>query len=217
VIGNEHLTALAGTVLLVLLAIEGATILNIQGLLSVHVFVGLLLLGPIGLKLAATGYRFARYYAGDPEYVRRGPPAPGMRFFVAPVLVISTLILFGTGVALLLVPHRGLLVGLHKASFIVWFGATSIRVLAYLARTVRFDRDESLRRLPGRGTRLLLQVAALIVGLVVAFAAYPLARPWFHHHDDHEGLATRLSNAAAVAIGNAIYVLRGDGSTRCCG
>jgi hypothetical protein len=183
VLGNEHLTATVGTVLLVLLAIEGATVLNIQGLLSVHVFVGLLLLGPVALKLAATGYRAARYYAGSAEYLRRGPPAPGMRFFVAPVLVLSTVVLFGTGVALVFSPHRGLLLGLHKASFIVWFGATSIHVLAYLARTIRFDRDEWLRRLPGRGARLLALVAGVAAGLVVAIASYPHARPWFHHHD----------------------------------
>ena len=29
--------------------------------------------GPVALKLAATGYRFARYYTGGPEYVRERP------------------------------------------------------------------------------------------------------------------------------------------------
>ena len=41
-------------------------------LLSVHVFVGMLLLGPVALKLAATGYRFARYYTAARDYVRTG-------------------------------------------------------------------------------------------------------------------------------------------------
>ena len=53
--------------LLVLLAIEGATIPWIRPLLSVHIFVGMLLLGPVALKLATTGYRFARYYTGGPD------------------------------------------------------------------------------------------------------------------------------------------------------
>jgi hypothetical protein len=200
VLGNEHLTAIAGTLLILLLAIEGATILNIRGLLSVHVFVGLLLLGPIGLKLGATGYRFARYYAGSREYVSRGPPPPGMRFLVAPVLVLSTVVLFATGVALIVSPHRGLLLGLHKASFIVWFFATSIHVLAYLARTLRFDRDEWLARQPGRGPRLVLLVVAMAAGLVVAVAAYPHARPWFHHRD------FRFENDAAHVDTRGVHV-----------
>jgi hypothetical protein len=54
-IGNGRLTSLVGIALLVLLAVEGATITSIQQLLSVHVFVGMLLLGPVALKLAASG------------------------------------------------------------------------------------------------------------------------------------------------------------------
>ena len=90
--GNALLTSLLGAVLLLLLAIEGATIPWINPLLSVHVFVGLLLLGPVAVKLGSTGYRFARYYRGRADYTRRGPPAPIMRFVVAPILVLSTLV-----------------------------------------------------------------------------------------------------------------------------
>ena len=90
--------------LLVLLAVEGATIPWIHPLLSVHIFLGVLLLGPVALKLASTGYRFVRYYTGATEYVQLGPPAPLMRVLVAPVLVLSTATLFGTGVILLARP-----------------------------------------------------------------------------------------------------------------
>ena len=106
-LGNHRLTSLVGLVLLLGLAVEGATIPFLGSLLSVHIFVGMLLLGPVALKLASTGYRMARYYTRGPEYVRLGPPAPLMRVLVAPVLVLSTLTLFGTGVLLLAVPHRG--------------------------------------------------------------------------------------------------------------
>src|SRR5207248_5251094 len=112
-------------------------------LLSVHIFVGVLLLGPVALKLASTGYRFVRYYGRSPEYVYGGPPAPLMRVLVAPVLVLSTLTLLGRGVLLLASPHRGAILGLHKASFVVWFGACGIHVLAYTLRTFR-------HLLPGR-------------------------------------------------------------------
>jgi hypothetical protein len=60
VAGNERLTAMTGFVLLVLFAAEGVTILRVHQLLTVHFFVGMLLVGPVALKVAATGYRFAR-------------------------------------------------------------------------------------------------------------------------------------------------------------
>ena len=196
-IGNLRLTSLVGLVLLVLLAVEGATITSIQQLLSVHVFVGMLLLGPVALKLAATGYRFVRYYTGGPDYVRAGPPVPLMRLLVAPVLVLSTLTLFGTGVALLAVPHRGAVLGLHKASFIVWFGAMTIHVLAYTLRALKRVRaDLSARRLPGRGLRVAASVLAVAAGVGIAVATYPLARPWFHSQFRFEGDAARPAVAA---------------------
>jgi hypothetical protein len=179
--GNARLTSLAGIVLLVLLAVEGATIPAIHQLLSVHVFVGMLLLGPVALKLAATGYRFARYYTNGAEYVRLGPPAPLMRVLVAPVLVLSTVTLFATGVTLLAVPHRGLVLGLHKASFIVWFFATSVHVLAYAIRAARHVLADLVdRRTGGTALRWIFAVLAVGAGLVTAVATYPLASPWFH-------------------------------------
>jgi hypothetical protein len=179
--GNASLTSLLGAILLVLLAVEGATIPAIQQLLSVHIFVGMLLLGPVALKLASTGYRVARYYGSGGEYLRLGPPAPLMRFLIAPVLVASTLTLFGTGVALLAVPHRGLVLELHKASFIVWFGAMTIHVLAYAARAASNVLGElGHAHSTGRVARVALAVVALGAGLVTAVATYSLADPWFH-------------------------------------
>ena len=143
----------------------------------------MLLLGPVALKLASTGYRVARYYAGGRDYVRLGPPLPLMRFFVAPVLVLSTLALFGSGVALLAVPHRGAILGLHKASFIVFFGAMTIHVLSYTPRALRHTLADLHGRLPGGNRlRLTLAVAAVAAGVMIAIATYPLAHAWFHAH-----------------------------------
>jgi hypothetical protein len=181
--GNGRLTALVGVVLLVLLAVEGATIPGIHRLLSVHIFVGMLLLGPVALKLGSCGYRVVRYYTGEREYVREGPPATLMRVLVAPILVLSTLTLFGTGIALLAVPHRGPVLGLHKASFIVWFGATSIHVLAYTARAGRrVLADLGDGRARGRALRLIAAAVSVAGGVAIAVATYPLAHPWFHQH-----------------------------------
>ena len=181
-IGNIRLTALAGAILLVLLAVEGATIPWIRPLLSVHIFVGMLLLGPVALKLASTGYRFARYYTGGREYVEAGPPMPLMRVLVAPVLVLSTLTLFGTGVGLLASPHRGLLLGLHKASFIVWFGACAIHVLVYVLRTFRRLLEP---RVSGEAMRVAAAVSAIAVGVVIAAVTYRYASPWLDGRVPH--------------------------------
>ena len=77
--GNERLTTLTGAILIVLLLVIGVTILRIRQLIDVHLFVGLLLLGPVLLKLASTGYRFVLYYSGNLAYRRKGPPELALR------------------------------------------------------------------------------------------------------------------------------------------
>jgi hypothetical protein len=55
--GNERLTAMTGAVLLVLLAAEGFTLLGVHRMLTLHFFLGMLLIGPVLLKIGSTGYR----------------------------------------------------------------------------------------------------------------------------------------------------------------
>jgi hypothetical protein len=176
--------ALMGVVLLVLLAVEGATLPAIQQLLSVHIFVGMLLLGPVALKLATAGYRVVRYYTGGREYVRLGPPAPLMRVLVAPVLVLSTLTLFATGVTLVFLPRRGTVLGLHKASFVVWVGAMTIHVLAYSLRAGRFVLADFAGRPEGRLLRLFVIAVAIGAGVLIAILTSSHATPWFHSHSE---------------------------------
>jgi hypothetical protein len=52
--GNEILTSAAAVVLIGLLVAEGITIVHMQGLLSAHMFIGLVLIPPVLLKLAST-------------------------------------------------------------------------------------------------------------------------------------------------------------------
>jgi hypothetical protein len=177
------LTAWTAVVLLALLAVEGVTILSIRSLLSLHIFIGLMLIPPIALKLASTGYRFVRYYTRHVEYVRQGPPRLLMRMLVAPGLVAATAALFSTGVALLVIgPSGGLVLGLHKASFVVWIGAFAIHVLAYAVRipslvAADWGRDRSV---PGTTLRYGLVALALVLGLILAVAALPADGSWLH-------------------------------------
>jgi hypothetical protein len=169
--GNAQLTALVASVLLVGLAVEGATLLQIDALLTVHAFVGILLLPVVLLKLASTGWRMLRYYVGTDEYVRHGPPHPLLRAVVAPTIVLSTVVLFASGVALLALGRtEGTLVALHQAAFVVWFGSTAVHVLAHVWKLPRL-----LRRAPGLAPRVALVTAVLAVGAFAAVATLPSA------------------------------------------
>ena len=56
-------------------------------MLNAHMFLGMLLLGPVALKMGSTGYRFVRYYTGADAYRRKGPPAIELRL-LAPFVVV---------------------------------------------------------------------------------------------------------------------------------
>jgi hypothetical protein len=173
---------MTGVVLIVLLAIEGVTILFLQPLLSTHIFVGMLLVPPVALKLASTGYRFARYYMGSRPFREKGPPRPLLRL-LAPLVVASTIGLFASGVALVVLgPGARFVLPLHKASFVVWLAAMTVHVLAHLLRlsplaTADLRKGE---RHPGSVLRASLVTASLVAGTTLAVATLPLAAPWLH-------------------------------------
>ena len=185
-VGNERLTAMTGAVLLFLLAAEGVTIAFKQQLLTAHFFIGMLLIGPVLLKMGSTMYRFARYYTGSAPYVRKGPPALVLRL-LGPVVILTSVGVIGSGVALAFTgPGTGASwwLFLHKATFVLWFGALAIHVLWYAPQLPRLlragspGRDRVRRTLAGAGRRWLALTVALAAGLVIAFATYHLAVPW---------------------------------------
>jgi hypothetical protein len=187
--GNEQLTALTGVVLIVLLAPLGVTIVRIGQMLNAHMFLGMLVLGPVALKIGSTGYRFVRYYAGADAYRRKGPPAIELRL-LAPFVVVLTVAVFATGVALLLVgpAHRGILGPLHKITFIVWLAATTLHVLGHLVELPR-ALARAARRDPswddhgaGRGSRALLLASAIAGGLIIALVSESQFGIWSHYH-----------------------------------
>lgn len=179
--GNARLTAAVGVVLLVLLAAEGLTLLGgVGSLLLPHIFIGLLLIPPILLKVGSTGWRMVAYYRRAEEYVRKGPPSVLLRILVAPVLVASTVVLFASGIAATLVGHGGLLLGIHKASFVVWGIAFGLHVLAHVLKLPPLVAADWWRadRLGGRRLRQYALALVLVAGLVVAVMAWPLTHHW---------------------------------------
>ena len=179
--GNERLTAGAAVVLLVLLAAEGLTLLGgVGSYLTPHEFIGLLVIPPILLKLASTGWRMLAYYRRADAYVRKGPPHVFLRALVAPVLVLSTIVMIASGIGAALVGHGGLLLGLHKVSFVVWGIAFGLHVLAHALKLLPLVTYDWWRpdRLGGRRARQLLLAVSLVAGVAVAMLAFPLAHHW---------------------------------------
>lgn len=184
VAGNARLTGAVAVALLVLLAAEGATIPLIGSLLGPHIFIGMLLIPPVLLKLGSTGYRFARYYSGSPAYVRKGPPHTALRL-LAPGVVLSTLALFGTGVALLVAgPPSHTLVFAHKLSFIAWVALMTLHVLGHLLELPALALPDwrlsgpREARLAGAGARTMALGASILAGAALALLTYSAAGAW---------------------------------------
>jgi hypothetical protein len=196
--GNEQLTAVTGVALVVLLAALGVTILRIRPLLGPHMFIGLLLIGPVLLKMASTGYRFARYYTHDRAYAAKGAPPANLRL-LAPLVVVSTVVVFATGVWLLLAgpSSRSSLLPIHKISFFVWVAVTALHVLGHLPdlpRGLRFTDTGAAAELAagdpaaeqlagysaGNAGRMLSLAGAIAAGTVLAIIYIPQFAPWLH-------------------------------------
>lgn len=180
--GNEIVTLTTSAVLVVLLLAEGFTVLNVRGLLTPHMFIGLVLIPPVLVKLSSTGYRMVRYYAGDSAYRTKGPPALPMRL-LAPVLVAATLSVFASGVALLALGHRSdLLLTVHKASFVVWGVVFTVHFVTYLPRLLRVLPDSwgSAHRaeIPGAGLRAMLVASSVGAGVALALLLLPAIGGW---------------------------------------
>ena len=201
--GNALLTAYLGLVLLVLFFFEGLTLLDVRGLISWHVALGALLVPPAVAKTMTTGWRIVRYYAGQPEYRTAGPPPLVLRV-LGPLVVLTTLLLLGSGVALVLLgeessrqPFVDVLgvrldwLGLHQTSFWAWFVAMTAHVLG---RTLPAVRLLVRRRVaPGIGFRVAAVTTSLVLAAVTAVWLVGAEGTWGHdrfgEHHEHAGAA----------------------------
>ena len=147
----------------------------------------MLLIGPVALKLGSTGYRFIRYYTGNLSYRRVGPP-PALLRVIAPMVVLSTVVVMASGVALLFAgpQSRDTLLPIHKVSFVVWAAFTGIHVLGHLPAVptaLRADYGASAQwshDATGRAGRVLSLAGALTAGVVLAILVIPEFGPWLH-------------------------------------
>ena len=189
--GNERLTATVGLVLIVLTLIEiGTVVFGLGQFLSLHVFVGLVLIPPVVLKLASTGWRFTRYYTRNAAYRLKGAPRLVMRL-LAPLLVASTVILFGSGVAMGVLHGHALSIArqLHGPASVAWMILIGFHVLVYLRRAVVSAKEDVVpverSAVRGAGARTVALLVAIAAGLAAGLATVPAQHRWLHLPDKH--------------------------------
>ncbi len=174
---------MTGAVLLVLFVAECLTLLQFGRLLTLHVFLGMLLIGPVGLKIGSTLWRFTRYYTGAAAYVRRGPPAPLQRV-TGPFVILTTVVVLGSGVMLVVEgngPGSFTWSQLHHLGFLAWALVMLIHLCSYapkLPGMLSGSAEHTRQVLAARPTRWLLLCGSLAAGLGLALATYHLAAPW---------------------------------------
>jgi hypothetical protein len=194
--GNARLTAWTGVILFVLFVAEVVTLLDVHGLISWHVALGVLLVPPALLKTATTGWRFLRYYTDGRPYVEAGPPILPLRV-LGPLVVLTTLGLLGSGLVLIALGEQrarddGVLgvswTNLHQVFFILAGVALGLHFLAravpaWMLVTGRRKEDPGRAgRVPGGAARVALLVLTLAVAGVTTALVLPAASSW--QHDD---------------------------------
>src|SRR6478735_5648980 len=130
--------------------------------------VGLVLLVLLGIETLTT----LALSSFLPEHIFLG------LLLIPPVLVVSTLTLFGSGVALIVHGHGGgPLLQIHVVSFAVWGVLIAIHILAYLTRVLREGQADWRRHqapdVAGERSRRAALLGALLAGLILALATYP--------------------------------------------
>ena len=206
---NARLTGTTAAVLLVLFALEGVTLVRVRSLLSLHVFVGMLLLPPALVKTTSTTWRAIGYYRGVRAYRVKGPP-PMLLRLLGPFVVILTAVVLVSGIVLVVGPSslRSQALLAHKASFVLWFGAMTIHVLGHAVETARLApldwMHRSRRQIAGAGRRQWLVAASLVVGALLGVALLGRVAPYLHnsgrdHRQPGRGAPAALHRSPALS------------------
>jgi hypothetical protein len=218
--GNERLTAAVGVVLLVLTIVELVTIVfGLHQFLSLHVFVGLVLIPPVLLKLASTGWRFSRYYSGSEPYRSTGAPQLAMRL-LAPLLVAATVVLFASGVAMGILHGHSLVVArrLHGPASVIWLILVGVHVLVYLKRAFISSKADitaaSRASVRGARGRTYLLAFAIVAGIVTGAATLPVQHHWLHLPNKHDRRGGSAPSRRVLPVAHDAFGAEEVGETR---
>jgi hypothetical protein len=199
--GNARLTAWTGLFLLVLSLAELVTLLDVRGLISWHIVIGMLLLPPALLKTGTTGWRIVRYYTGNRTYRDAGPPPLVLRV-LGPLVVAFTLAVLISGLVLVLIgpdTSRNVLLQafgqridvltIHQAAFAAWAVVTGIHVLARLVPAVQLTLLPAgrQRQVPGGYRRGAALAVAVVLAAASAAVVLHAAGAWRSQTFDRHG------------------------------
>jgi hypothetical protein len=197
ILGNLRLTAVSGLLLLILLAAVYATGAFFGDLRGAHFFVGFALIPALALKLASTGWRFARYYLGAARYRAAGPPWPLPRV-LAPPLVIVTIVAIASGIVLWAEgTQRGPWSTVHTDSIVVLLGLVGVHLGIHLRRAVVAMRGDRADRTYHWRWGVALLAVSLGLGLAAGMAS--IEPPWHNQQRGHQHsaeVAGRMRNRA---------------------
>ena len=178
---NARLTSSTALVLLVLLAIEGVTVLQ--------------------RRVTADPARLRRHAARAPNTRQTRQHLLAIRQVLHRIAPVSregtaaygaatshpaflTIVLFGSGILLLIGPFawRANLLTLHQASFVLWFACMTVHVLGHIQETAQLaTKDWVVRtrvRVAGSRWRRLAITTSLVVGVVLGFLTIHSVGPW---------------------------------------
>ena len=136
---------------------------------------------------------------------------------IAPLVVVTTVIVFASGIVLLFLGprDRGPWVSIHKVSFIAWLVFTALHVLGHLPRVGRLlglprsgsgEHDPTLAGGDGAVGRWIALAGAVVAGAVLAIVLIPHFGLWTapgafpHHHHVERVPATRSSGCPPRAV-----------------
>jgi len=212
--GNTRLIAWTGLSLLVLILAQLVTLLDVSGLISWHVVIGMLLVGLTLLKTASVVWRMARYYAGCSAYRAAGAP-PTLLRWLGPFVAVTALGLLGSGLALIalgprssrrpLVSVLGLeldAVTLHQVLFFAFAAAVGLHVIARLipAVTTLAGRAQRTQAVPGGLRRIAVVLVVLGVGALVGSFVLGPARSWRRDYQHYRQVSVRPVNSTPLRL-----------------
>ena len=200
--GNARITAMLGLSLLIAFAIESVTVIDVRQMFTWHVFVGLFIVPVVCFKLATTGYRFLHYYRGTAAYRHKGAPHPILRVS-APLMIVATALLLGTGIVMLAVgPERSdTWLTIHQGAAIVSAVLIGVHFLGHALETWRLTTAEMRSRppVPSRSVRMIFVATSLAIGLTVGVASLGWNTAWRNRPRRGEGRPPASAFGASMA------------------
>jgi|GEM_PF-1809769 len=188
-------SALFGTALAILFVVEVLTVPIMSHAIAWHIAVGLIAVPLLVGKLTYSSLRFIGYYRGDERYRQAGVPWFPLRV-LAPFLVITTVLVIGSGVELDVAGPTSFsatfLAPAHFLLSVVWFLLMAFHVAAYFNRAARSTmKDMSYRLTKPRPTssrsRVTIFLVALALGIVLATQFQAPIKRWEHAFTSSSG------------------------------